>query len=66
MRLTQSQQQITKATVDRIMGMDNSVWLFGSRVDDALRGGNIDLLFKNVVTRIKQQADMLGIKDDNY
>ena len=44
MRLTQSQRQITKATVDRVMGMDNCVWLFGSRVDDALRGGDIDLL----------------------
>ena len=44
MRLTPDQAQITKRTVDRILGADNRVWLFGSRVDDNLRGGDIDLL----------------------
>lgn len=46
MRLTPSQEQITKTTVDRVLGMKNRVWLFGSRVDDALRGGDIDLLIE--------------------
>lgn len=46
MRLTPSQTQLTKSTVDRVLGTANRVWLFGSRVDDALRGGDIDLLIE--------------------
>ena len=46
MRLTPSQEQITKRTVDRVLGTENRVWLFGSRVDDTLRGGDIDLLIE--------------------
>ena len=46
MRLTPSQEQITKSTVDRVLGTANRVWLFGSRVDDDLRGGDIDLLIE--------------------
>lgn len=44
MRLTPFQEQITKNTVNRVLGTENRVWLFGSRVNDALRGGDIDLL----------------------
>lgn len=44
MRLTPDQAQITKNTVNRVLGAENRVWLFGSRVDDNLRGGDIDLL----------------------
>lgn len=29
-----------------MLGTENCVWLFGSRVDDALRGGDIDLLIE--------------------
>src|SRR5450759_117355 len=29
-----------------VLGTENRVWLFGSRVDDALRGGEIDLLIE--------------------
>ena len=46
MRLTASQGNITKSTVDRVLGVESRVWLFGSRVDDALRGGDIDLLIE--------------------
>ena len=46
MRLTVSQQQITKSTVERVLGTTSRVWLFGSRVDDTLRGGDIDLLIE--------------------
>lgn len=44
MRLTPDQAQITKNTVARVLGAESRVWLFGSRVDDDLRGGDIDLL----------------------
>jgi len=46
MRLTPDQEQIIKSTVDRVLEAENRVWLFGSRVDDALRGGDIDLLIE--------------------
>ena len=46
MRLTPSQEQIIKSTVDGVLGAESRVWLFGSRVDDALRGGDIDLLIE--------------------
>jgi predicted nucleotidyltransferase len=46
MRLNDSQRQIIKSAVARIVGMDSRVWLFGSRADDARRGGDIDLLIE--------------------
>ena len=44
MRLTPTQEQLIKSTVDRVLGTESRVWLFGSRVNDDLRGGDIDLL----------------------
>lgn len=44
MRLTPAQEQLIKSTVDRVLGTESRVWLFGSRVNDDLRGGDIDLL----------------------
>lgn len=46
MRLTEVQRTIIKQTIGRIIGPDSKVWLFGSRVDDAKRGGDIDLLIE--------------------
>lgn len=43
MRLTPAQAQTIKNTVARVVGPASRVWLFGSRVDDSLRGGDIDL-----------------------
>ncbi|HET9113451.1 MAG TPA: nucleotidyltransferase domain-containing protein [Burkholderiales bacterium] len=44
MRLTETQRSLIKSAVARIIGPDSKVWLFGSRVDDSKRGGDIDLL----------------------
>ncbi len=44
MRLTETQRNLIKSAVARIIGPDSKVWLFGSRVDDSKRGGDIDLL----------------------
>jgi predicted nucleotidyltransferase len=49
MRLTQIQLQITKNTVERVLGTASKVWLFGSRTDETLRGGDIDLLIETEV-----------------
>ena len=44
MRLTSQQQATVRATVAETFGSDAQVRLFGSRVDDSKRGGDIDLL----------------------
>ena len=46
MRLTEQQRTIIRATVAETFGADAGVWLFGSRVDDNQRGGDIDLLIE--------------------
>lgn len=44
MRLTPEQVQAIKEETAHVFGAGVSVWLFGSRVDDEARGGDIDLL----------------------
>ncbi|MDF1568282.1 MAG: nucleotidyltransferase domain-containing protein [Spirochaetaceae bacterium] len=44
MRLTEIQKNTIRETVSEVFGADSSVYLFGSRVDDHKRGGDIDLL----------------------
>jgi predicted nucleotidyltransferase len=44
MRLTPQQQSTVRATVAETFGPAAQVRLFGSRVDDQKRGGDIDLL----------------------
>jgi predicted nucleotidyltransferase len=45
MRLTEQQIQVFKSTAHAVLGEGAQVTLFGSRVDDAKKGGDIDLLF---------------------
>jgi predicted nucleotidyltransferase len=44
MRLTAEQVDIIRQTAHQRFGDGTRVWLFGSRVDDSARGGDIDLL----------------------
>ena len=46
MRLTTDQIQAIKHTAHTVLGADARVTLFGSRVNDARRGGDIDLMFE--------------------
>ena len=44
MRLNEDQIQAIRQAATNAFGQGTSVWLFGSRVDDAKKGGDIDLL----------------------
>jgi len=44
MRLTESQRAAIKAAVFNTIDTESRIWLFGSRVDDTARGGDIDLM----------------------
>lgn len=47
MRLTKPQIKIITQTVFRLAGMDTSVYLFGSRLNDQAKGGDIDLIIES-------------------
>jgi predicted nucleotidyltransferase len=55
MRLTSDQQFAIRTTVAETFGDEASIWLFGSRVDDNKRGGDIDLLIET------KQSDVAAI-----
>lgn len=59
MRLTNEQIQAIKQTACAVLGADARVVLFGSRVDDARRGGDIDLLFETD-QRISDRSSAVG------
>jgi predicted nucleotidyltransferase len=43
MRLTILERNLIIQTIYNVFGQDVKIWLFGSRVDDSKRGGDIDL-----------------------
>ena len=51
MRLTPEQAAIIRSAAAEVFGSDARVWLFGSRVDDSRRGGDIDLLLQTGLTQ---------------
>lgn len=46
MRLTADQQAAIRSAAIEVFGTGVMVWLFGSRVDDGKKGGDIDLLIQ--------------------
>lgn len=44
MRITETERRVLRDEARQAFGADSRVFLFGSRVDDARRGGDIDLL----------------------
>jgi predicted nucleotidyltransferase len=66
MRLKPEQTQFIKSTVARHFGEEAQVWLFGSRVDDAKRGGDVDLFVQpgEPVDRFLRRMDCLSDLED--
>jgi predicted nucleotidyltransferase len=64
MRLTHTQIMTIRRATAEIYGEQANVWLFGSRVDDNKRGGDIDLLIRPddfwVNTNLPQKIKFLG------
>lgn len=50
MRLTAEQSDLIKNATHRALGAPSRVWLFGSRVNDVRRGGDIDLFVETDTT----------------
>ncbi len=48
MRITPEQAETIVKTIHSIAGPDVKVWVFGSRLDDTRRGGDLDLLIESV------------------
>ena len=64
MRLSQVQRAAIVESVRESFGSDTRVWLFGSRVDDHKRGGDIDLLVEakaNLAQETRQKLRALGL-----
>jgi predicted nucleotidyltransferase len=59
MHLTSEQILAIKKTAHQVLGQDARVTLFGSRVNDALKGGDIDLLFE-VDRAVDNRAVVMG------
>ncbi|MCX7076583.1 MAG: nucleotidyltransferase domain-containing protein [Methylococcales bacterium] len=57
MRLSQHECAVVKSQVQSIFGQEAQVFLFGSRVDDLKKGGDIDLFIK-----ISDQSDLFNKK----
>ena len=68
MRLTPAQINIIKSTTQAVLGDGLQVTLFGSRVNDAARGGDVDLYIEtpqpdlmrkiSCKVRLQEQLDM--------
>ena len=61
MRLKKNQQQAIRETVREIFGVDAAVYVFGSRVDDTARGGDIDLLVQLKKPQVSTERKILRL-----
>lgn len=57
MRLSSSQIEAIKQETEHCFGAQAEVWLFGSRVDDTAKGGDVDLY----VRAASSDADKLAV-----
>ena len=74
MRLLADQIQSIQAVIRQIAGNQAKTWLYGSRLDDARRGGDVDLIVQTTPpinlmqrARIKTQLEsQLGLPVDVF
>ena len=61
MRLTENERQHIKQYVIQFFGEGSRVFLFGSRVDDAKKGGDIDLFIEpeHLINEFEQKIMLL-------
>jgi len=57
MRLSEQQREIIKLTLLKYFGAGSEVRLFGSRVDDTARGGDIDIYIEPEIDRASEIVD---------
>jgi predicted nucleotidyltransferase len=59
MRITKEQAEIIKKNVAALVVEPHKIWLFGSRADDNLRGGDVDL-FIETHANLENKVAMIG------
>ncbi|SFV70691.1 hypothetical protein MNB_SM-5-505 [hydrothermal vent metagenome] len=60
MRLTPTEIEMIKKTFYEVFG-DGKIYLFGSRVDDSLKGGDIDLFIDTITTnKLQKKIEFLS------
>lgn len=57
MRLTETTQKIIKTEIYNLLGEDSCITLFGSRISDSEKGGDIDL-FIQTPQQLKNRVEM--------
>ena len=62
MRLTESQRAAIKAAVFNTIDTESRIWLFGSRVDDTARGGDIDLMIETEKTLLNRVSALCRLE----
>jgi predicted nucleotidyltransferase len=62
MRLTEAQARFIRERICAAMGNGTRIWLFGSRVDDNRRGGDVDLYVEPA--QPVSLADELRVRSD--
>ena len=70
MRLTPEQADTIRRRIRATMGQRARIWLFGSRVDDSRRGGDVDLYVEpeatpDLVTRLQCKSALSDALDLN-
>jgi predicted nucleotidyltransferase len=61
MRLSEHTRKLIRDTVQEVFGAEASVSLFGSRVNDESRGGDIDLLVKSQQPVVDRERKILQL-----
>lgn len=63
MRLTAFQIDAIERATTEVFGEGSDVWLFGSRIDDGKRGGDLDLLIRPPERALEQTPEGMSVRD---